>query len=169
MTPALSTDPAAEPAELAKLAEYTEALLTALNDALAPWFVAAGQHRYPTPVDKRATLELTAEAEAFATSTMDELTTLLRSDIDAQHTGPLDVIRRQAVQRLTPLLDLAGAPRPTRDQMDQRINPNDEFAVAPATWADFGPAVAETGLAWGAAKAFVHLRRHQPSTRGSHQ
>ncbi len=150
MTPALSTEP--------DLAIHTDALLAALDDALAPWFVAAWRSRCAEPADPPADA-----TRAFHDATMSEVRTLLVLDIDAQPTGPLDVIRRNAIGGLTPLLGALGVPRPQRDEMDERINPTDVYAVAPASWAEFGPEVAEAGIGWGAAKAFVHLRRHRPA------
>jgi hypothetical protein len=40
--------------------------------------------------------------------------------------------------------------------------PDDDYGLTPASFADIDPALAEPGLAWGAAKAWVHRRRHQP-------
>jgi hypothetical protein len=47
-----------------------------------------------------------------------------------------------------------------RDAFEQERFPDDVYGLMPASFADFGPEVGEAGLAWGAAKAWEHKRRH---------
>lgn len=84
---------------------------------------------------------------------------LLASDIDAQATTPLALVRA-AVRYPTDVLSDAGVPPVQRDAFSERAFPDDIYDLAPASFADVAPELADVGLAWGAAKAFVHKRRH---------
>ena len=48
-----------------------------------------------------------------------------------------------------------------RDEQQTRLFPDDDYDLAPANFADVDPSLAEPGLTWGAAKAYVHLQRHK--------
>jgi hypothetical protein len=84
---------------------------------------------------------------------------LLEADIDEQRTTPLSLLRG-AVRYPTGVLRAAGVPPAERDQAQARLFPDDVYDLAPATFADVDPSLTEVGMAWGAAKAFVHLQRH---------
>ena len=85
---------------------------------------------------------------------------LLAADIDDQHTTPLSLVRG-AVRFPTAVLEAAGVPPVRRDEQQERLFPDDVYDLAPATFADVDPALADVGLVWGAAKAFEHLQRHK--------
>jgi hypothetical protein len=63
------------------------------------------------------------------------------------------------------VLRAAGVPPVVRDEHQERLFPEDVYDLAPANFADVDPALAEVGLAWGAAKAFEHLQRHKVPKR----
>jgi hypothetical protein len=94
---------------------------------------------------------------------MPELRALLAADIDDQRTTPLAVLR-EAVRYPTSVLAAAGVPPVARDEFALRSFPHDIYNLAPATFADLDPSLAELGIAWGAAKAFEHKRRHGGSS-----
>jgi hypothetical protein len=48
-----------------------------------------------------------------------------------------------------------------RDEFSVRSFPDDAYDLSPASFADVDPALHEPGLAWGAAKAYVHLARRR--------
>lgn len=85
---------------------------------------------------------------------------LLRTDIDQQRSTPLTIVR-DAARFPVEVLHAAGAREVHRIDVDRWAFPNDPFGVTPASLADMGPAVHEAGIAWGAAKAHVHLRRRR--------
>lgn len=85
---------------------------------------------------------------------------LLRTDIDQQRTTPLTIFR-DAARFPVEVLHSVGAREVHRIDVDRWAFPNDPFGVTPASLADMGPAVHEAGIAWGAAKAHVHLRRRR--------
>jgi hypothetical protein len=84
---------------------------------------------------------------------------LVAADIDAQTTTPLTLLRG-AVRYPAAVLREAGVPPVERDEVQERLFPEDEYDLSPATFADIDPALAEPGLTWGAAKAFEHIQRH---------
>lgn len=84
---------------------------------------------------------------------------LLEADLDGQTTTPLALVRT-AVRYPTAVLRGAGVPPASRDRFAERAFPEDVYDLSPATFADLSPDLADVGLAWGAAKAFLHRRRH---------
>jgi hypothetical protein len=85
---------------------------------------------------------------------------LLATDIDAQRTTPLALLR-QAVRVPTEVLRAAGVPPVARDRFAREAFPDDDYDLSPASWADIDPGLTELGITWGAAKAFEHRRRHR--------
>ena len=39
--------------------------------------------------------------------------------------------------------------------------PDDDYDLVPTSFADLDPSLRELGLAWGAARAYVHRARHR--------
>lgn len=104
----------------------------------------------------------TAAHEAAARATTEvgaAVRRLLESDPDEQTTTPLAVIRT-AVRYPTEVLIQAAVPPVARDRFAEQAFPDDIYGLTPASFADLDPDLADAGLAWGAAKAFVHKRRH---------
>ena len=90
--------------------------------------------------------------------------TLLVADVDAQRTNPLSIVR-SAVTYPTEVLVEAGVPPVERDPFAERAFPTDVYDLVPAGFADLSPDLAEVGLAWGAAKAYVVLNRRRAEGR----
>ncbi len=88
-----------------------------------------------------------------------QIEALLEADIDAQRTTPLSLLR-DAVRFPTEVLREAGVPPAERDDFSVARFPDDLYGLTPAKLADVDPSLAEPGLAWGAAKAMAHRRRH---------
>jgi hypothetical protein len=154
--------PADDPADLAAYASYSEALRAALVAAVPGWvdrcvdrsMARAGLE--PT-ADVR---EETAAAGRRAAEEVDEqLGRLLATDIDAHATTPLELVRG-AVRYPTEVLRSHGVPPVDRDDFRRERFADDLYDLAPATFADVDPALQDPGLAWGAAKAYLHLHRH---------
>ena len=142
----------------ARLAELAEALIVGVVAALPGWVERCVAQR-STP-GRVVPPEKVVEAGRTAADEVGErLRTLLAADVDEQWTGPLAVIRG-AVRFPTDLLHDAGAQPVERDADAQRMFPDDPYDLTPAAFADVHPALQGPGLAWGAAKAFVHRRRH---------
>jgi hypothetical protein len=137
------------------LADASQALLDAVEVALAPWveqrLLARAPHLGPSAGDT---------ARRAADVALAELRRLLTTDIDAQRTTPLQILR-DAMAGPTAALSAAGVPPVPRDARQAEVDPDDVYDLGPATWADLGDGVGEAGLVWGAAKAMVHLDRHR--------
>ena len=103
------------------------------------------------------------EAHLAARAARDEVGPVLRAllarDIDEQTATPLTILR-EAVAYPTAVLLSAGVPPVQRDDYSVERFPTDIYDLTPANFADIDPALAELGLAWGAAKAWTHRHRH---------
>jgi len=134
-------------------AQYGVALADAVEAELGSWVSSS----FARILHREAPTSLINECRAVV---VDPLRQLVAADLDDQRTTPLTIVRR-AIPLLTAALREAGAAPVPRDAMLERVEPDDVFGVSPASFAEIGPAVAEAGLIWGAAKAHVHLQRRR--------
>ena len=147
----------------AALARFADELVRAVELAIGKWVEVSvvAVLRAQDHVIHDETVRLIGGARDEATSAVvEQLRTVLALDVDAQRTNPLSVLRA-AVRYPTYVLRAVGATAIERDEFDQQSFPDDEFALTPAAFADFGPAVHDAGIMWGAAKAHVHLQRRK--------
>jgi hypothetical protein len=150
--------------------EHATALADAVDAALPGWVersvarvVRAWTGASPDPGLIQAAREAGVRARADVGA---EVRALVGTDVDAQRTTPLALLRA-AVRYPTSVLRAAGVPPVERDEFQARAFPDDPYDLTPAAFADVDPRLAEPGMAWGAAKAFVHLQRHaRPSSAG---
>ena len=89
---------------------------------------------------------------------------LLLEDPDEQRSTPMTLLRR-AVAYPTEVLAGAGVPEARRDDFARRNFPGDPYDLTPASFRDVDESLHEPGLAWGAAKAYVHLARRRSEGR----
>ena len=147
----------------AALARYGALLADGLEAALPGWVVRS-VGRVMTAWSGGVPDEVAAAAADAGRRAGSELGPLLRelltADIDAQRTTPLAVVR-DAVRYPTAVLQSAGVPPVERDRFAAAAFPGDPYDLSPASFADIDPDLADVGLAWGAAKAFVHKGRHR--------
>jgi len=87
------------------------------------------------------------------------LRALLEADIDEQRTTPLAIVRSASSYPTRVLAD-AGVPPVMRDARDEAMFPHDVYHLGPATFAEVDPQLNDLAIAWGAAKAWAHKRRH---------
>ena len=133
--------------------ELAELVLTALPG----WVVATAVERFA--IGENDTLALQQAGAAAVADLREPLRRFFSLDIDAQRTTPLSIIRSVMPNISAALRGLGVAPV-ARDAFDERANPNDIYALGPFAWIDLGEDVHLAGLQWGAAKAFVHRKRH---------
>lgn len=149
------------------ISPYATALADAVDAALAPWVERTVRQRLE---DWRGSVpdDVATMARAAGRRARDEVgpavRRLLETDVDQQPTTPLALLRR-AVRYPTAVLEGAGVPPVVRDEFAERAFPEDRYDLAPATFADVDPGLAEPGLAWGAAKAHVVLTRRRREGR----
>jgi hypothetical protein len=146
-----------------KVADYAAALADGIDAVLAVW-VVRGVTRLMQAWSGQVPPDVLRAAEEAGQrcrhETGGEIRALLSADIDAQRGTPLALLR-QAVRYPTAVLAAAGVPHVVRDAFAERAFPDDPYGLAPASFADVDPSLSELGIAWGAAKAFEHMRRHK--------
>jgi len=142
---------------------YVQQLADAVADVVPRWLV-----RCVIDATRRLgvvpTAALREDAEAMSRSAapivIAELNDLLATDVDAQRTNPLSVLR-SAVRFPTEVLARHDVPHSRRDEFAVRAFPSDVYALSPATWADVDESLQEPGLIWGAWKAKTVLDRRR--------
>lgn len=153
-----------DPSDARLLAEVAGQLAAGIDAALPGWVERSVLERAEAWRPGLGA-ELRPAAAAAGRAARDEVGPLVRAlleaDVDQQRTGPLAVIRT-AVRHPTEVLAAAGVPPVVRDEFAVRTFPEDRYSLAPASFADLDPALAEVGMVWGAAKAHVVRHRHHP-------
>ena len=154
-------------ADEARLRSYAADLADGVDAGLPRWVVRSVESTMTAaglPFDASARANATEAAEQARRQVGGEVRALLELDIDEQRSSPLAIMRR-AVAYPTAVLREAGVPAVARDETDERLFPDDTYGLSPASFSDVAPALHELGLAWGAAKAFVHLERRRGEGR----
>lgn len=151
----------------AKLARYATELGDAIDSALPAWVVrcVTGRLRDLRGVvspDERAAAE--RAGQHAREEVVPRVRALLATDVDSQRGNPLAVVRT-AVRYPTTVLREAGVPPVVRDEVAERLFPDDIYDLAPASFDDLDPSVHDPGLVWGAAKAHVVLARRRAEGR----
>src|SRR4051812_20731627 len=151
----------------AALRAHAATLAAAVEVALPGWVERSVAQRMteltggvPTAVAEDARRAGLAAREV----TVPRLRQLPGQDVDEQRSTPLEVVRR-AVRFPGDVLRAAGVAPVHRDEHSELAFPDDTFDLVPAQWADVDPALAEPGLTWGAAKAYVILARRRQEGR----
>ena len=148
--------------------QHATALADAIEAALPGWVERSVARTLEAQVGRSDSDVMAAAVEAGQRA-RDEVAprvrALLAADVDEQRTTPLSLLRG-AVRYPTGVLRRAGVPPVERDEAQARLFPDDVYDLAPATFADVHPSLAEPGLTWGAAKAYVHLQRHGKGRAG---
>lgn len=139
--------------------EHGRRLADAIEVALGGWVERSVADRLPD-ADEAVRSAASAAGARAAAEVGAEVRALLDLDVDRQRTTPLAILRA-AVRYPTEVLREASAPPVRRDRQQERLFPDDVYDLSPATFADVDPSLGDLGLAWGAAKAFTHLRRHR--------
>jgi hypothetical protein len=142
--------------------EHAQALFDGIEAAVPGWVERCVERRlldYKGATDEEVMSAAAGAGRRAQTEVASSLRALLETDIDAQATTPLSLLR-QAVRYPTEVLRAAGIPPVRRDSFAESSFPEDDYDLAPASLADVDPDLVEFGLAWGAAKAMAHRRRH---------
>jgi hypothetical protein len=157
-----------DPADEQALVEHAQRLGDVLAEHLPGWVercIRVRCSQAASPVD--GSLVDAAVVEVRHAVSQDEVAALhelLATDIDAQTVAPLSLVRQAVVHPNDALRSLGVAPV-SRDGFSVEQFPHDLYDLTPASWADVHPEVHEAGIAWGAAKAFVHLARRRAEGR----
>ena len=163
---ALATWSKARPALGAEIREYASALADGIEEAIPEW-VERSVARLMTAWAGAVPADVSAAARSAGDRARADVgprvRSLLDADIDEQMTTPLAILRSVAVRYPTEVLRNAGLPPVQRDEFVEDVFPEDVYDLAPAAFTDLDPDLGDVAIAWGAAKAFEHKRRHSPS------
>lgn len=140
---------------MAHMDDHARALADGIEAALPGWVVRCVGRYLPDPGEEAADAGTRAAVEVGGA-----VRQLLALDIDEQRTTPLTLLR-DAVRYPAEVLRGAGVLPVERDPFSRERFPDDDYDLTPATFADVDPSLADVGLAWGAAKAWEHKRRHR--------
>lgn len=160
-------DDANQPSDDERLAGIATALADRVEAAVPGWIerlVAERMVAWRGEVPEGVRVEAVSAGEAARDEVAPVMRALLAADIDEQATNPLEVLR-VATHHAHAVLDRHGMPPVRRDEFSERSFPADVYDLMPATWSDVDPALHEPGIAWGAAKAFVHKARRRAEGR----
>lgn len=142
---------------------FAEELAQAIEAALPTWVERCVALRVAR-TDLATSLELREAAVRAGQLALAEIgphiRSLLESDIDAQWTTPLALLRK-AVLYPTRVLKEAGIPDVERDPFRVQIFPQDIYDLTPANFGAIDQSLSDPGVAWGASKAMTHIRRHR--------
>lgn len=149
--------------EALELEPYADDLYQAVISAVPHWIT--------TQVSEIASLSINETTQEFQAALADvaeqihqvvsqDLFSLLATDVDAQQSNPLHVLRA-STSFATHLLQKFGVAPARRDEYEVRAMPNDVFSIGPLTWRDLGEKVHEAGISWGAWKAATILTRRR--------
>ena len=146
----------------AQLLEHGLAFAVAITAALPAWVercVAQRCDEAGVPEDDQLRAAARRAGAECATEVGRTVTELLTTDPDGQESTPLTLLRK-AVAYPTGVLAAAGVPPVERDDFSRRSFPEDPYDLSPATVADVDPSLHDLAMTWGAARAWVHRRRH---------
>jgi len=150
-----------------RLAEIADVLAVRVEAVVPGWIermVVDRVRAWEGSVDEATAAEAARAGHAAGREVGPAIRQLLRTDVDEQRTGPLEVLRA-ATRHAHEVLERRGVPPVVRDEFAERSFPADVHGLVPATWADVDPSLHEPGIAWGAAKAFVHKARRRAEGR----
>lgn len=146
---------------------FVQQLADAARAAVPTWLVrcvvdTARRRGVPSASEVMARLaeDAAVMSREWAPLVVAELDRLLATDVDAQSTNPLSVLRA-AVRHPTAVLVRHGISAAPRDDFAVRNFPDDVYGLSPATWADVDESLGEPGLIWGAWKAKTVLDRRR--------
>jgi hypothetical protein len=143
------------------LAELGEELTARVSAAVPAWVVRCVEERLAPDAPERDRVLTRAEVAGrrAGQEVAAQLHALLGADVDGQRSTPLAVVRA-AVPYPTEVLRQAQVPPVPRDPFVSARFPDDPYGLTPASLAAMDPHLGETAIAWGAAKAMAHRKRH---------
>jgi hypothetical protein len=133
--------------------------------AVPAWVMRCVETRLPAPADPVVRADAEEAGRRAAEEVGRRLTELLAAPVDAQRSTPLEVVRA-AVAYPTAVLVRAGVAPLARARFEAARFPDDPYGLTPASLEAVDATLVEPALAWGAAKALAHRRRHGRPHRG---
>ncbi len=150
-----------------RFAEIGLELLAAVDAVVEGWVRRSVLDRCAAAgveVDEHASAAIEVAAGRCRADVAARLERLLATDVDEQSITPLQILRA-AVRHPTAVLVELGVAPVQRDDFERSAFPEDLYRLGPATFAEVDDSLTGPAIAWGAAKAHVHLARHRPAAR----
>jgi hypothetical protein len=141
--------------DLQQFAELSQEFFAALIDAYPAWLTAAA-------VAVAGSNQVTGLAEAVAESCQiarAKFDLYLTTDLAEITTNPLSILRA-SIAPVTAELARAGVLPVQRDPFLVDQFPADIYGLNPASFGDLAENLTEMGIAWGAARAYLHIQSH---------
>lgn len=150
-------------ADGARFQRYGAELARAMDGAVATWIEAtvarvARNQLGSVPDELVEAARVAAEAARLEVGAAMDV--LLSTDVDEQRSTPLAIVRR-AGAHATRVLREAGVAPISRDAFSEERFPDDVYGIGPGRLVELSPSCHDAGMAWGAAKAYVHRSRHR--------
>jgi hypothetical protein len=144
------------------LADIGRELAARVSEAVPVWVLRAVDALLPdgAPERDRVMERARVAGRRAGEDVAGKLHALLAADVDAQRSTPLAVVRA-AVSYPTEVLHEAGVAPVRRDPFVSDRFPDDPYGLTPASLQALAPDLGELAIAWGAAKAMAHRRRHE--------
>jgi hypothetical protein len=160
-------DPLVDPADEERLAQIAGALADRVEVVVPGWIeglVVLRVQQWRGDVADDVLVRAARAGEDAGREVGPRMRALLGADIDEQAANPLQLLRA-ATRHAHAVLEQLGVPEVARDEFARRSFPDDRYDLMPATWGDVDASLHEAGIAWGAAKAFVHKARRRAEGR----
>ncbi len=162
--PNANEPPDDDPADEVSAAAYGRLLADGVDAVIATWVVRSVvgiMVAWRGEVPGEVALAAEEAAQEARRDVGGALRRLVTADVDDQRGTPLALLRA-AVRYPTTVLAAAGVPPVERDAFSEEAFPDDVYDLTPANLTAVDPSLADPGMAWGAAKAWEHRRRHAP-------
>ena len=158
-----------DPELLERLAESERRIIAGVDACIPSWVVANVARiidawgRFDADQAARVMAEADELAADVAERVASELRNLFATDVEAQRSTPLQIVR-SAYREPTELLAHQGIPGVLRDAFDERAAPDDHYDLSPRALGDLGdPDLGPALLAWGMAKSRLVRSRRNPA------
>ena len=143
------------------LADLGDELAVRVSAAVPAWVMRCVDTRLAPDAPGRD--DVMAQAATAARRAGQEVATqlhaLLAADVDGQRSTPLAVVRA-AIRYPTEVLSRAQVAPVPRDPFVSERFPDDPYGLTPASLQAMDPGLGDLSIAWGAAKAMAHRKRH---------
>jgi hypothetical protein len=149
--------------DIPELDPYVQDLYLAVINAVPAWITSRVSEIASHSCDVRSNEFVSAlanVAEKTLQVVSKDLYSLLATDVDAQQSNPLHILR-SSTSTAAHMLQGLRVPEAQRDEYEVRAMPDDVFAIGPLTWRDLGEDVHDAGISWGAWKAATILTRRR--------
>lgn len=142
----------------------SELLISSLRSALPTYVRAVVTARVGCGLSVDSEERLNEVGERIGADVEARMSDVLGKPVEEQQMGPLQIVR-DGLAPVTQFLAGMGVAAPERDEFSRRVFPADIYGIAPASFREINEELHDVGIAWGAAKAWLHLQHRKPTER----